>query len=562
MYCLKKNLKNNVIEVSCLSLVFSFLISTGCDSAKSLDASQSLSRVSSEGSPHREDKGDEWDFFNQPESFGLPLTYTLDLLPQVGRAQITPWPETYWPAVEDGLNVRWQREAYSALEKYDIAFNGWSPPNGFENLRPLTTASCETGEWDPEYYEALGPAAKAWSDLKGNYRARNGIDDDGDGLIDECDDMDGMDLWWGSCHAWVPASILELEPQDSVLINGIRFDVSDIKALLILMYDEARQIAIGERCLESNPKRDLTGRILNPDCRNINAGTFHLLITNLVGLMGRSVGEDRSNYDEVWNQPVLGYRVLKSQKRSKEEANTLLGQAPFSSYDFNSKAVELVEVEMELDYVTESDPSKYPMNPQIDHYTRTDRYRYILELDGSGNVIGGEWIAQRDSNGEWSLNDRPDYIWLPLGAGRLPIDFVDSSQIRELHRRSRAETRYNLVKTYRSVVDQLIPDWPKSGLSNTITVTDHFVAKQVIVHFSIAHDFIYDLSVKLVRQQEEIVLFSRRPEGSLTSIVASVELPEFEGQDTFGEWTLVATDHNARSLGRFFDWSLEFTAAP
>ena len=43
----------------------------------------------------------------------------------------------------------------------------------------------------------LDQQEKAWSRLKGNYIARNGVDDDGDGLVDECDDMDGIRSWWG-----------------------------------------------------------------------------------------------------------------------------------------------------------------------------------------------------------------------------------------------------------------------------------------------------------------------------------------------------------------------------
>ena len=35
-------------------------------------------------------------------------------------------------------------------------------------------------------------------------------------------------------------------------------------------------------------------------------------------------------------------------------------------------------------------------------------------------------------------------------------------------------------------------------------------------------------------------------------------LDEFGGMDVSGEWTLVATDHGARNMGRFLDWHIEF----
>ena len=63
----------------------------------------------------------------------------------------------------------------------------------------------------------------------------------------------------------------------------------------MMKYEESQQIALGERCLEINPRRDQNGRIIEADCRNINAGTFSFDLGNLVGLMGRSLGEDRTN---------------------------------------------------------------------------------------------------------------------------------------------------------------------------------------------------------------------------------------------------------------------------
>ena len=154
-----------------------------------------------------------------------------------------------------------------------MAFNGWRPSSQFFQLRPLTRENCASGAWDPEYYEQLGPAARRWSDWKGNGRARNGVDDDGDGRIDECDDLDGIEEWWGSCHAWVPASMLEKEPLEAVEYNGVRFEVSDIKALLILCMMNHGNLL--RRALQpDNAARDDNGRIIDPACRGITRALF------------------------------------------------------------------------------------------------------------------------------------------------------------------------------------------------------------------------------------------------------------------------------------------------
>ena len=229
---------------------------------------------------------------------------------------------------------------------------------------------------------------------------RNGLDDDGDGHIDECDDLDGIEGWWGACHAWVPASMLELEPLESVVYNGVQFEVSDIKALLLLLYDEARQLVVGERCTQQTPERDNQGRIIDPACRNTNAGTFHLLLTNFIGLLDRPLAEDRVSNREVWNQPISGYRVEKQLELSLSEALILLNLPEGSRHVYNERATRFLEVITAVDYVTESQPSRSPFESVITEYIKTARYIYLLELDDVGNIIGGEWIPTRPQSRE------------------------------------------------------------------------------------------------------------------------------------------------------------------
>ena len=445
----------------------------------------------------------------------------------------------------------------SPLEKYDVAFNGWQPPAGFMSLRLLTRENCASGQWDPEYYEQLGPAAKKWSAFKGNGRARNGIDDDGDGQIDECDDLDGIEGWWGSCHAWVPASMLEKEPLEAVNFNGVRFEVSDIKALLILLYDESRQIAVGERCIQDNPARDARGRIIDPDCRNTNAGTFHLLITNMIGLLNRPLGEDRVNNRQVWNQPISGYRIEKQLEISRGEPLARLNLSPDQAYSYNELATRFVEVRLALDHITESHPSTEAMASTIRDFIRTDIYQYILELNDNGDIIGGEWLPT-DATSPNSNEDRPDYLWIALGPGKTPIPEIDPLSVRQLHRSSRPETRLHGVTTFRQSVNQSIPDGPWEGVTSTIRVEEPIMPSKIVVGYSVLHDFIYDLSVRLVRNGEEVLLFDRQPKGSMTAIVDRHDIETFLGQSAQGDWSLVATDHTAIHTG-FWTGILNFT---
>ena len=81
--------------------------------------------------------------------------------------------------------------------------------------------------------------------------------------------------------------------------------------------------------------------------------------------------------------------------------------APLDEYLFNENAERFIHVVVKADYITES-PSWLDGNlsDSIGSYTRSDIYQYVLELDGEGLIIGGEWIGS-------SKRNHPDFLWLP-----------------------------------------------------------------------------------------------------------------------------------------------------
>ncbi len=365
-------------------------------------------------------KSDAWDWVNDPKRFARfvdeELELRLDALPLKGTASRKAWPASYWPTYEDSTNHRWQgSDTMSPLEKYDLVFNGWQPPEGFMELRPRDLVGCDEG-FDASYYEALGPAADWMSRERGNLRARDGVDSDGDGEVDECGDSDGIDGWWGSCHAWAPAAMLEDEPRRPVRRGDVTFEIADIKALLITVYDKSRSVVIGSRCRAKVVERDETGRILDPNCRDTNAGSFHVVMANLMGMHGLGIGEDRTFGAQVWNQPIHGYEVTAMKEISEAEATKrLLGPgSDEAAYPYNADARRWVEVAMDVFWVTESVPTDQPLLDVHDEYVRTDSYAYVLELDDEGRIIGGEWI-EAGADRSIGFSPHPDFLWVPMG---------------------------------------------------------------------------------------------------------------------------------------------------
>lgn len=273
-------------------------------------------------------RADRWNWRNDPRHFRTEFDYAYENLPSSGAAEHVAWAASYWPYYEGGINYRWQgSNVLSPAEKYDQAFNDWEVPEGFMDLEPWNSYTCE---YDEAYYEGLGPAA-SWTDRnKGTWLAHNGVDDDDDGVedADECSDgwgeYDGLESWWGICHAWAPAAILEDEPVEPVTRNGVTFEVSDLKALLIQQYDRSDAYMVGGRCNEEELERDENGRITRTECRDLNAGSWHVMITNLLGASSRPFVIERTTNYQVWNQPLVGYEITEQREITLDEAHELL----------------------------------------------------------------------------------------------------------------------------------------------------------------------------------------------------------------------------------------------
>ena len=75
-----------------------------------------------------------------------------------------------------------------------------------------------------------------------------------------------------------------------------------------------------------------------------------------------------------------------------------------TDYIFNTDAVKFYHVKTDFKWITESEASRTSSLSAIDDFTRTDNLEYILEVDGLGRIMGGEWIGKSKIN-------HPDFAW-------------------------------------------------------------------------------------------------------------------------------------------------------
>lgn len=346
-----------------------------------------------EEATHVSSQAERWSTEDRPFRFASRLERRASELPEVGSVERVPWPGSYWPTAKDSINHRWNGPgSHSPAKKYEIAF-------GRRNVEDAV--SRHHGVDSLRHSDACGPGRRCQS---GEVCAKRRGETGG-----RC-----VPTWYGLCHGWAAASILFPEPQRPVVRNGVTFEVQDIKALLTLVHDDADYKDISGRCERDadhgGMRYDPYGRP-EPDCRDTNPGTFHIILTNYVGLRRTAFIMDRDFAAEVWNQPIRRYEIREQRPVSAEEATSLIaggGAPPWADYPFNPAAASLLHVKTDVQYVMESTPdADGALLPSIADYTETTRYQYVLELDADGRIIGGEWAAG-------SKREHPDFLWLPL----------------------------------------------------------------------------------------------------------------------------------------------------
>lgn len=326
-----------------------------------------LSLVSSFAFAEVDAPTEAWQGISAPDVVAAGFTHRLNSLPAEGAMDYNPkaWSGDYWASNKGGINFRWNSNypspfnysspTLSALRSYDRA--------RIAALSPSEKYDIFAGRYDyplkNEVWKTVSPTAKDWE---------------------------------GICHGWAPASLHHPEP---VAVNAtnddgivIPFGSSDIKALLSYYYatktDTDGTTYAGLRC---DFGRWTGGR--NECEQDLNAGAFHIIMSNLLGIKHQGFIADVDRYDEVWNQPVIGYRtraISGYAKPSRTAART---------------AVWEIKMETQFYYTDESVNSTWTLWGTTGQKLVYRIYQYTLEIDSKGDIVGGEWITK----------DRPDFLW-------------------------------------------------------------------------------------------------------------------------------------------------------
>jgi hypothetical protein len=348
-----------------------------------------------------------WDGVNSPTRMEQGFSANFNQLPlsrEVTRDRM-PWSDTYWPANRGGIAYRWNSKDPSFAwqdprVKMPQVFNIHSPTReeAFRMTREQLMQLSPTEKYDLVLGHYDYPMTHQVLRKTNAFRA----------------------YWEGICHGWAPASVNHSEPMPVDVTSGDRgasgtekltipFGSADVKAILDYYYatvnPHVRQM--GKRC-----NIDLTRfpNSTDADCADVNAGAFHIVLTNYIGLRNEPFVADVSRGNEVWNNPIYNYdaKVIASSGPASNSASGTLRRVlvettvRYSSDDERLPPQWNASVDKDQVEVPDSDVTVDVATFENVYRYEKAVYKYWLELDANNQIIGGDWVSA----------ERPDYIWM------------------------------------------------------------------------------------------------------------------------------------------------------
>lgn len=328
-----------------------------------------------------------------------------------GKARNNFWSDDYWARYAGGLAYRYAAPGFWINPKKPKP-NDWKIPSDYILKKNPASALIRSGRT-----HLLSPAEK-YDLLVGDTGNPRNPKQSGYTLTKTflSEITAKTQPWEGSCDGWAFASMNEKPPVKSVKVRNLAgqeiiFYPSDIRALLTLLYSDYRVASFGSDCYDKRPAVDGVGRVRVEGCRDTNPGIFHTLLVNQLGIGQRGFVMDTDYTAETWNYPIKSYKVeYFNPQTNRSYANPLhsgIARAEYTRDPYaahrSERTAYIIGVQATVEYQIEAIPAVAHRLEKNYERTFQNHYRYDLELDANGNVIGGEW-------GRLSQKNHPDLL--------------------------------------------------------------------------------------------------------------------------------------------------------
>ncbi len=262
---------------------------------------------------------------------------------------------------------------------------------------------------------------------------------------------DSIAYWFGICDGWAPSAVTLPRPERSVTVTGalghrITFTPDDLKALgsylyartnndymTTMNYHFAGRPCAGGKVPETQGIDDKNpGWVKDFRCNDVDAGVWHMTLLNRVGLDKKGFVFEIDNNRKINNHPVSGYSLKYFNPATGEEGSLRNSIAVRKTVNDayasrrHPRAVYLVGVKSKFTYMNYQWPEshksdKWEKDSPSQDKTKELEYTYDLELDATGNILGGEWGDRsadkvRTYHGNKVIEAvyaaQPDFIWM------------------------------------------------------------------------------------------------------------------------------------------------------
>lgn len=247
---------------------------------------------------------------------------------------------------------------------------------------------------------------------------------------------EGCMAWWGHCDAWSAAAIKEPEPRKPVANGNTSFGVGDQKAYLTEIWMSGDCLFAGDTDKESVTNKRW---VCNPKSKNydifwdVTPKDFFLIFTNYIGIQNEGLAIDRFTGDQVWNQPVVAYKILDIDPTKdiiKEE--TVNGKTVYPvkigmSFYWANDGVDGDYLSETFDIQTADELIKKSEKFKLSYEMRTLYFTLFFDepvkmegrnkIASAGKIVGdGVWKNQEECKNlkvEELDDGHPDVIWKP-----------------------------------------------------------------------------------------------------------------------------------------------------
>jgi hypothetical protein len=325
-------------------------------------------------------------------------------LPAHGEMDRVPWTDSYWPRNKFATSQRYQENPAQPVTFVRIENNKKTLIKNGKDLKDTFKVE-ELKSMSKSDLDKLSPAEK-FCIANCDYSFRHHKNE-------LSSNSTSNDAWEGNCNGWSAAALSLEEPGICDYTNSdginITWGSGDIKAMVGFLFGRTGINSTATQCGRRNLGfnnffRGLVGKEIG-----INPGSFHLILSNLLGLQGRGLVFDVDPSKQVWNHPIYKFNStmhpIHSAITDKAEKGTVREFAVSTDVFFvieqRAPSVHPQIVKGNPGFKVQSLDRDTPEHGFI--FKKT--YTYILEVNNQGEIIGGRWTGA-------SIQDHPDFAWV------------------------------------------------------------------------------------------------------------------------------------------------------